>query len=122
MLGWFFHRRRSYGRAVTTLHIEHPITDYGVWRAAFDGFEQLRAAAGVADQRVWRPIDDDCYVIIQLDFEHPERAVAFLDVLRTRVWANRDQSPALAGEPRTIILAPADHRHTASQAPAEAAQ
>jgi hypothetical protein len=101
---------------MTTLHIEHPITDYDVWRAAFDGFEQLRAAGGVADQRVWRPIDDDRYVIIQLDFHRPERAAAFLDVLRTQVWANRDRSPALLGEPRAIILASADHTHAASTA------
>jgi hypothetical protein len=99
---------------MTTLHIEHPITDYDVWRAAFDGFEQIRAAAGVAGHRVWRPVDDDRYVIIQLDFQHPERAPAFLDFLRTQVWANRDQSPALLGEPRAIVLAAGDHIHATS--------
>ena len=107
---------------MTTLHIEHPITDYDVWRAAFDGFEQLRAAAGVRAQRVWRPIDDDRYVVIQLDFQHPERAAGFLDVLRTRVWANRDQSPALLGEPRTVILASADHIDAAPTTSANAAE
>lgn len=26
-----------------TLHIEHAITDYGVWKSAFDTFEELKA-------------------------------------------------------------------------------
>jgi hypothetical protein len=31
---------------MTTLHIEHPIVDFDLWRRAFDGFAGARARAG----------------------------------------------------------------------------
>ena len=31
---------------MTTLHIEHPITDFNAWLAGFDRFAQTRAKAG----------------------------------------------------------------------------
>lgn len=89
---------------MTILHIEHPISDYEIWRAAFDDAEPLRKGAGVRDQRVFRPIDDDCYVVVHLDFPDAAAAVAFAAVLRDRIWNRTDASPALRGEPRTTIL------------------
>ncbi len=87
-----------------TLRIEHPITDYTVWKRAFDRFSDERRIAGVSSHRVRNPVDDPRYVVIDLDFATAQQAGAFLDVLRTRVWANPASSPALAGEPRTQIL------------------
>jgi hypothetical protein len=89
-----------------TLHIEHPITDFATWRAAFDGFAEQRRAAGVTDHRVSRPVDDQRYVVIDLGFATTGQATAFLGFLRTRVWASAQNAPALAGEPRTMILEP----------------
>ena len=89
-----------------TLHIEHPITDFATWRAAFDRFAEQRRAAGVTDHRVWRPVDDQRYVVVDLDFATTDQATAFLGFLRTQVWASPQNAPALAGEPRTMILGP----------------
>ena len=100
---------------MTTLHIEHPISDYETWRAAFDRFESLRTGAGVLADRVWRPIDDDHYIIIQLEFADQARATAFVDTLRTMIWSRSDSSPALDGEPRTVILNRAEHAQDASE-------
>ena len=94
-------------RRVMTLHIEHPITDYTPWRAAFDRAEQLRADSGVRAHRVTRPVDDDRYIVVQLDFDDEPLAVTFLDTLRTRIWADPLRSPGLAGSPRTVVLRPA---------------
>lgn len=102
-------RTPSYFRVMTTLHIEHEISDYDTWRAAFDRFEPFRADAGVVAHHIFRPIDDDRYVVIQLELPDPDRAAAFLEILRTQVWASRERSPALRGEPRTVILESADH-------------
>jgi hypothetical protein len=33
----------------TTLHIEHPVTDFDTWRSAFDRFADKRSASGVVD-------------------------------------------------------------------------
>ena len=93
---------------MTTLHIEHPITDYEQWRAAFERAAQLRADGGVIAHRVSQPIDDDRYIVVQLDFEDAARASTFLDLLRTRIWTDPARTPGLAGSPRTVILIPAE--------------
>lgn len=98
----------AHDRRVTTLHIEHPITHYTQWRAAFDRAEQLRTDAGVMAQRVSQPIDDDRYIVVQLDFDGVARATAFLDILRTRIWTDPARAPGLGGTPRTVILQPAE--------------
>ncbi|MGI8901653.1 MAG: hypothetical protein ACR2HA_12165 [Nocardioides sp.] len=89
-----------------TLHIEHAITNLPTWQAAFDRFAGVRAEAGVHSHRVQHPAEDPHFVVIDLDFDTTEDAERFLDVLRTRVWASRDSSPALVGAPRARILVP----------------
>ena len=91
-----------------TLHIEHPITDFEVWRAAFDRFADKRQDSGVVDQRVWRPVDDPHYVVIDLDFETHDQAEAFLRFLQTEVWGSAQNAPALAGTAKTAILESVD--------------
>ena len=89
---------------MTTLHIEHPITDYETWRAAFDGFAQVRREAGVIGERVSRPVDGAHYIVVGLDFDSTEHAASFLGFLETHVWTSTTSAPALAGRPRTAIL------------------
>ena len=92
---------------MTTLHIEHPITDIVTWRAAYDRFADQRRQAGVHAERVAQPVDDDHYVVVDLDFSSRDGAERFLGFLETTVWASRETSPGLAGTPRTRILEPA---------------
>ncbi|HKD99320.1 MAG TPA: hypothetical protein VKB69_17215 [Micromonosporaceae bacterium] len=87
-----------------TLHIEHAISDFGVWRAAFDRFEDARRQAGVRAHRVSQPVDDDRYVMIGLDFETEAEAEKFGGFLRNTVWASPGNAPALVGTPQTRIL------------------
>lgn len=89
---------------MTTLHIEHAITDYITWKQAFDRFEPARKEAGVLGYTIRRPIDDDRFVVIDLDFSDAAGAQRLRDLLTTRVWADRETSPALVGEPVTRIL------------------
>jgi hypothetical protein len=87
-----------------TLHIEHPITDFATWSAAFDGFAEARRSAGVRAHRVQQPIDDAAYVVIDLDFDTTAEAQRFREFLTTQIWARSENSPALAGAPTTMIL------------------
>lgn len=96
----------SYVRSMVTLHIEHLITDYDTWRAAFDGFAEVRRANGVVGERVARPVGDRAAIVIDLDFDRPDEAAAFLDFLRTSVWSTATAAPALVGAPRATILEP----------------
>jgi hypothetical protein len=91
---------------MTTLQIEHPVTDLALWRAAFDRFADRRRQGGVCGERVRRPVDDDHYVVVDLDFPTRDHAQRFLAFLESTVWASRDSSPALAGSPRTRFLEP----------------
>ncbi len=89
---------------MATLHIEHPVREFGMWREAFDRFADVRRQAGVRDATVRRPIDDPAYVVVDLEFASTEQATGFLEFLRSRVWSNPAASPALIGVPRTMIL------------------
>lgn len=90
-----------------TLHIEHSISDFDVWSAAYARFAQVREQSGVLSERVQRPVDDAAYVLIDLDFGTVAEAERFLGFLRTNVWNSAERAPALVGSPQTRILLPA---------------
>ena len=106
LLGWAEPRPVPNVAAMITLHIEHPISDLPTWKAAFDRFAERRRQAGVCGERLQHPVDDDRYVVVDLDFPAREQAQQFLAFLETTVWASRESSPALSGTPRTRILEP----------------
>ena len=93
---------------MVTLHIEHPVTDFGTWKTTFDRFAQIRERSGVCGHRVQRPVDDERFVVIDLDFFTVGRAREFLAFLQAQVWSSADSAPALAGTPQTRILEIAD--------------
>lgn len=89
------------------LHIQHRITDFDTWAAAFDRFAEARRSAGVRAHRVLRPVDDPAYVVIELDFDTAGAAEAFLGFLRSNVWGVPANSPGLGGTPEAMVLEPA---------------
>ena len=89
---------------MATLHIEHPISDLGTWLTAFQKFATARQKAGVRAQRVYQPVDDDKYVILDLDFDSTDDALQFKKFLESNVWSSRAASPGLAGPPQARIL------------------
>ena len=89
---------------MATLHIEHPISDLETWLGAFNKFEEARKRAGVRSQRVHRPVDDDKYIYVRLEFHSVEQAAAFKSFLERTVWASAEASPALVGTPTARIL------------------
>lgn len=89
---------------MTTLHIEHAITDFPTWHAAFQRYEEVRARSGVLSQRVSQPVDDPCYVVIDLEFADAAGAQAMLTFLRTQVWSSPTSAPALVGAPSARLF------------------
>lgn len=89
---------------MATLHIEHPISDLGTWLGAFDQFADARRDAGVTGQRIHQPVDDDKYIVVQLDFDSEQQAVDFKGFLESVVWKTPDLSPGLAGVPQARVL------------------
>jgi len=86
------------------LQIEHPIRDFDTWKAAFDRFSDKGQQSGVRRYQVLRPTVDPNYVIIELEFDGPGEAEAFLGWLRRDVWSSQEAAPALLGEPQTRIV------------------
>lgn len=93
---------------MATLHIEHAIHDFDLWKTAFSRLADVRRQAGVVAHRVAQPVDDPHRIVIDLDFAGVEEAQRFLGFLQTQVWTSSDRSPALAGDIRTTILETAD--------------
>lgn len=92
---------------MSTLLIEHPISDIATWRAAFDRFAPHRLRAGVLRERILQPVGDPHYVLVDLDFASVDEARRFQTFLETQVWADPASSPALAGTPRARVAVPA---------------
>ncbi len=89
---------------MTTLRIEHAIHDYDQWKAAFDGFAQVRLNAGVRGHAIRRPVEDPCYLMLDLEFDDADAAGRFAQFLEEQVWSSPDSAPSLAGVPRTRFL------------------
>jgi hypothetical protein len=86
------------------LQIEHPISDFSTWKAAFDRFSDKRRHSGVRRHQIFQHTNDPNYVVLDLEFESEGEAEAYLGWLRREVWSSREASPALAGGPQTRIV------------------
>ena len=83
------------------LQIEHPVSNFGEWKAAFDSDPVNRKKAGVRRYRVLRPIDNPNYTIIDLEFDSVDQAESLLAALR-EVW--RGLQGTLIESPRVRIV------------------
>ena len=61
---------------MTTLRIEHRISNFDGWKKAFDSDPINRKKSGVKRYRIYRPADKADFVIIELDFDNMEQAQA----------------------------------------------
>ncbi|XAS65673.1 hypothetical protein ACOM2C_02570 [Pseudarthrobacter sp. So.54] len=87
-----------------TLQIEHRVRDFGMWRSAFDSDPLNRQASGVRSYRISRPLDQQDYVMLEMDFDTQEAAVDFLGRLQNDTWKTGVTAPSLVGEPSTRIV------------------
>lgn len=84
-----------------TLRIEHKIANYGGWKKTFDSDPINRKQSGVKRYRVYRPADDDLFIIIDLDFDNLEQAQSTQAALN-RIFGNIDGKIIFG--PQTKIL------------------
>lgn len=86
-----------------TLQIEHAISDFGVWKQAFDSDPVHREQSGVRRYRILRPSDDPNYVMVDLEFDSVGEAESFRSALED-LWGSGRAAPALAGSPQARIV------------------
>jgi hypothetical protein len=88
---------------MTTLRLEHAISDFDRWKAAFDRDPIDRVGSGVLAHRIYRPVDDPAYVMVELDVATVADAEALHGALE-QLWLSREAAPALAGRPQVRIV------------------
>ena len=77
--------------------------DVDTWKAAFDGYERLRADNGVRRYRILRSVAEPQRVLVHLDFDSDEDAAAFLPRL-ARIWASPLSQAQLVGHAPPELL------------------
>lgn len=85
------------------VQLEHPVHDFGTWKAAFDRDPVQRAASGVRRYQIYRPVDDPNYIAVDLEFDNRNEADAFRLALEA-LWRSPQAAPALGGIPRVRIV------------------
>jgi hypothetical protein len=88
---------------MTVLRLEHGITDYAVWKAAFDRDPIHREQLGVRSHRVYRPVGDPNGITVDLEFETVREAEQCQAAL-ANLWRWGDAAPALRGAPRVQLI------------------
>jgi hypothetical protein len=81
------------------LRIEHRVTNFSGWLGAFEGDPVGRKNGGVRRHRIMRGRKDRDYVLVDLEFDAPERAEAFLTRLR-ELWSRVD----LIEDPQACVV------------------
>ena len=89
---------------MSTLRVELEVRDYDMWRNAFAEDAAGRERNGARRYRIFRPVDNERKVMLDVDFDTPEDAGRFLAIMKREVWPSPDKAPAKIGAPRTHIL------------------
>ncbi len=89
---------------MSTLRVELEVRDYDMWRNAFAQDAAGRERNGARRYRIFRPVDDERGVLLDVDFDTPEDAGRFLAIMERDVWPSPHKAPAKVGTPRTHIL------------------
>lgn len=67
------------------LQIEHPVPDYDGWKKAFDSDPLKRQQSGVMSYRIYREMENQNQVIIELEFDSLDKAKAMYQALK-QLW------------------------------------
>ena len=68
------------------VQIEHPVPNFDAWKKAFDSDPVGRERSGVCRYKVLRPIDNQNYSMVDLEFDSSSEVEAFLAAMR-EVWS-----------------------------------
>jgi hypothetical protein len=83
------------------LRIEHPIFSFEDWKKAFDSDPIGREKSGVKRYQVLRPLDDEKYVMIDLEFDAMSQAEAVLAALRV-LWGRVEGTIMMNAQTRIV--------------------
>ena len=87
-----------------TLRIEHVVQNFDAWKKAFDSDPIGRKRSGVRQYRIFRPVDDDNYVVVDLEFDSEVLASEALEALR-KLWKQVEGKVMFNPETRILRIA-----------------
>ncbi len=85
------------------LKIEHKTQNYAGWKKAFDSDPINRKKSGVTHYKIFRPVDDLHYVIIELDFNNLQDAENTLGKLQ-KLWEKVEGTVIMNPKSRIIEI------------------
>jgi hypothetical protein len=83
------------------LRIEHSVTNFDNWKAAFDSDLVGRKRLGMPRYRILRSIDELNYVVIDLEFDTKGEAEALLSAMQA-AWSRVQGSVMLNPQARIV--------------------
>jgi hypothetical protein len=83
------------------LQIEHRVPNFDGWKKAFGSDPINRKKSGVRSYSILRPVDDQNYVIINLEFDDLKEAENTLTALRS-LWGQLEGTVII--DPQTRLL------------------
>jgi hypothetical protein len=86
------------------MFVRHSVTDFTIWKAAYDAFDEERRGMGVKGDAVFQAVDNANDVTAWHDFESHEAARAFAGSPRLREVM---QGAGVAGAPSIWFTSPA---------------
>ena len=86
------------------LQIEHKVPNYDEWKKAFESDPINRKKSNVRRYKIFRPLDDPYYVIIDLEFDSLKEAEDTLDALRN-LWVRVEGEVMMNPQTRILDLA-----------------
>lgn len=86
---------------MTTLRIQHPVSDYDRWKVVFDADPADRRGSGVRRYTVRRQVTDPNFVMIDLEFDSVREAELMLGKMH-RIWAGT--GGGVVSEPEAWIV------------------
>jgi len=83
------------------LQIEHKVQNFDGWKKVFESDPINRKKSGVRSYSILRPVDDQNYVIINLEFDDLKEAENTLTALRS-LWGQLEGTVIM--DPQTRLL------------------
>jgi hypothetical protein len=88
---------------MVVLQIQHKVPNFEGWKKAFYDDPIDRKRSGVLHYRIFRPVDDPNYVIIDLEFDSVELANEALSSLQ-KLWVTVEGKVMMSPQTRILDL------------------
>lgn len=88
---------------MTTLHVEIQVRDFASWKEVFDSFEGFRSEQRVRSHLIYRDLEQDDRVAIDMSFDSTGDATAFRGALEAIFATPQSQAQLTSHQPIRML-------------------